>query len=571
MADTKRDNPFLLPKRHSSHKYRDEFSRKSIKGWADDLSIGDVDKAALDLYSKLDRLNQLEISPANRFEILELLQPSISFVLDSLKKRFAHGTIPLSIGGRMVANVRQDILVQMVKAYKTVLAQLHDATITGLLFHKHTRSESLRRALLYLGETLLHSYMNYQPLLKYTWKELHGIYYYSVVNELQSAKDSETREEVSAQPGIEEMYKQILLLSLANPNSMLCGEAEKVNDLLKDWTPFIELVPIKRAVTAESFFLIDAQSDTMPCAPNLCKKEKIALGWYLVTDSLERVLSERVAAADAMRSNMRPTDAGALRLMKKLIDAWSQQIRPREIRNRTAGMVELICGLDSLHTAHGGEMLSQTVSGYELPTASSSPGHYVLDSSLLDNDEVLIEVEPGVLELQRVYNGSSRQQIKESMVEGKECIITNKSEKGYCLNWPDSGSGGTRVGELVGVNSINGEGNMSDPSLGVIRWMYAEQPGFLEIGVELLNGQVEPVILQRRQKGAKQADSIKGFLQRAEGERSYNLIAPPFYVAKHDRYKVITGSKEIPVNLTNIVDSTDSFVRFEFEQLSVNG
>ncbi len=571
MASPKSFNPFLLPKRHSSPESREEFSRKSVKEWVDGLPVGDADNVAFDLYSKLDRLNRLEISPANRFDVLGLLQPCIDFVLDSLKRECAEGAVPLGIKRRMIADLRLDILIQVIKAYKTVLSQLHDATITGLLFHKHTRSESLRKAMFYLGATLLHSYITYRPCLKYTWKELHGIYYYSVVNELQTTKNSEAKMEMSDHLGIEDLYKQILLLALANPNSMLSGEAEKVNDTLMEWVPLVELLPIKGAVTGESFFLIDAKSDSMPCAPNLCKKEKITVGWYLVTDHLEKVLEEKVSA-EAVRNNMRPTDAGALRLLKKLKDAWSQQIRPRELRNRTAGMVELICGLDSLHLAHGGEMLARAVSEQPLTVAaSSSPGHHMIDMSILDNDEILIEVEPGVLELQSIYRDTSDYpKMEASRVDGKECIATNRSENGYCLNWPDSGDGGTRVGELVGVNPINGNEEASDLSLGVIRWIHAEQPGFLGMGVELLNGPVEPVILQRRQKGAKQAESIKGFLQRAEGGISFKLIAPPFYVTREDQYKVITDNEEIPVDLTNIVDSTDSFVRFEFEQLPIN-
>ncbi len=568
MASIKSYNPFLLPKRQSSFKSRDEFSRKKIKQWIDDLSIGDVEQAAFDLYGKLDCLNRLEIAPAGRSEVLDILQPTIDFVLDSLKQSCIEGAVPLDIKARMLADLRQDILIQVVKSYKTVLSQFHDSTVTGLLFHKHTRSAALRSALFYLGETLLHSFITYRPCLKYTWKELHGIYYYSVINELQSIKGTEINIEKPGHNEIENLYKQILLLALANPNSMLRGEAERVNSILKGWASCVELVSIKRAITAESFFLIDAQSDGIPCAPNLCKKQKINVGWYLITDNLEMMLEEKVAAAEASQTKMRPTDAGALRLMKKLRDAWSQQIRPREVRNRTSNMVEVICGLDSLHLAHGGEMLPDAVPGQSVSSTSLfSPGHYMIDSSILDNDEVLIEVEPGTLELHKVNKEAYRKRkMARSRVGGKECVTTNRSENGYYLNWPDSGDGGTCVGELVGVSPKNGDGDTSGMNLGVIRWMYSEHPGFLGMGVELLHGSIEPIVLQRRYKGAKQAESIKAFLQHGEGGATISLIAPPFYAAEEDMYRVVTNGEEIPVDLTNIIESTDSFVRFEFEQ-----
>ncbi len=573
MASVKNYNLFLLPKRHSSFKTRDEFTKKNIKQWIDGLPLGgDPENSAFDLYGKLDRLNRLELSPANRFEILELIEQPLEFVLGALKRECAEGEAPLNIKRRMVADLRLDILIQAVKAYKTVLSQFHDATITGLLFHKHTRSKALRNALFYLGESILHSYLTYQPCLQYAWKELHGIYYYSVINELQTPKDIVANTDHPDQIGIDGLYKQMLLLALANPNAMLCGEVERVYDILKKWVSFVDLVPIKSAVTSESFFLIDAQSDGIPCAPNLCRNEMIRVGWYLITDELEKTLAKKVAVAEAAQASMRPTDAGALRLMKRLKDAWSQQIRSRELRSRSSGVVELICGLDSLHLAHGGQDMDH---GRSRPSSSdstrSTPGHHIIDSPILDNDEVLIEVKPGVLELHRSYEVKRGQPERaQHRVGGKECIASNRSENGYGLNWPDSGDGGTRVGELVGLNPINGEANETYLSLGVVRWMSAEQPGFMGMGIELLHGKIEPVILQRSRKGVKQMEYIKGFLQHDAEEDSLSLIAPPLYVTKEDRYTVVTGNEEIPVDLINIVDSTDSFVRFKFEQLSIN-
>lgn len=566
------DNIFLLPKRHSSFKSRDEFSRKKVKQWVAGLAVGDAGKTSLVLYEKLDRLNSLEITPVHRFELLSLLQPPLDFALDTLKQSCMGGVAPLGIELRMAADLRMDIMVQIVKGYKTVLAQFHDATITGQLLHKNTRAEALRSALFYLGEILLHSYMTYQSCPAYTWKELHGIYYYSVVNELQMARRTHGNDERQDRLGIVDLYKQILLLSLADPNSMLRGEVERVNSKLKNWLPLVDLVPIKGAVTAKSIFLIDAQSDEPPCAPYLSKKDKLDAGWYLVTDKLKRMLKKRLAVAEASRLQginiTRPSDAGTLRLLRKLRASWSQQIRSREVRDHASDVVEVICGLDSLYRIHGGDRLAgsdpkRAVAGAE----PYPPGQQKIDSAILDDTEVLIEVGPGVLELHRVKEEAIRQaETERSDVAVKECITTNVSENGYYLNWPDTGEDGARVGELVGVNPIPGNGDLSKPNLGVIRWMTLGQAGFLGMGVELLHGLTEAVILQRRGKEEKAAEYIKGFLQYEKGSGSVSLIAPPFYLGEKDRYRVISTGREISVDLTNIVESTDSFVRFELER-----
>jgi hypothetical protein len=103
VVTSKSDNPFLLPKRDGSAKYKSDFSRKKLRQWVDRLPVSDVQKTASDLYEKLERLNVIDISSASRFEILEFLQPSINYILESLKDKCIEGTFPLDIHRRMVA------------------------------------------------------------------------------------------------------------------------------------------------------------------------------------------------------------------------------------------------------------------------------------------------------------------------------------------------------------------------------------------------------------------------------------------------------------------------------------
>jgi cyclic-di-GMP-binding protein len=570
VAGIKRDNLFLLPKRHGSPSSEDEFGRKKIRQWVDDLPIGDVGSLSNDLHGKLERLNRLQLPPLERFEILELLQTPLRFVLDTLRRSCSEGDMPLDIKSRLAAEMRLELMVNTVIGYKIVLSQFHDDSITGFLLHRNTRSEALRGALSYLGEILLHSYLLYQPGLSYAWKELHGIYHYSVANELHVNRSGGLGRRKPGQQSIEELYKQILLLALANPNSLLKGEVEKVNTTLMQWSAATELVSIKEPVWARSFFLIDAQVDTMPCAPNLCQKEKIDIGWALITDDLDRLLDQKIKAAESAHvysAKMRPADAVSERLLRKLRAAWTQQIRSREVRSHTSGLVEVVCGLEPLYRLHGGDTLSGgTGRGAGSRSFSTRPGYARVGSVALQRDEVVIDVEPSVLKEHGVKNGKAvKPKVHAEPVYRKECISTNKSENGYYLNWPDSGVGGTHVGELVGVNPVTEKEGGADLSLGVIRWMHVERPGFLGMGVELLNGLIEPVLLQRKRRGASRAEGIKGFLQH-DGEGSVTLITPPFFVDEDDVFRVVKKGERQLVELRQIIESTDSFVRFQFEQ-----
>jgi len=127
----KKDNLFLLPKRYGLAKSEDEFESKAIKKWADDMSIGDVGKLPHDLHGKLGRFNRLGCPPLERFQILGLLQTPLHFILDSLLQDCSEGNMPLSVKGRLAADMRLELMVQAVIGYKILLSQFHDDSNTS--------------------------------------------------------------------------------------------------------------------------------------------------------------------------------------------------------------------------------------------------------------------------------------------------------------------------------------------------------------------------------------------------------------------------------------------------------
>jgi hypothetical protein len=74
-------------------------------------------------------------------------------------------------------------------------------------------------------------------------------------------------------------------------------------------------------------------------------------------------------------------------------------------------------------------------------------------------------------------------------------------------------------------------------------------------------------MLQHKYEDNKWVETIRGFLQYANSGEVVSLIAPPFYVAKDDQIRVVISNKNIPVGVTNIIESTDSFVRFRFDHI----
>ena len=549
-----------------------EYDYKGFKQWVSELPIGNVSKTARALYDELDRLNRLEISPVERFGALELLLPSMGYVLEKLHGYFATKSIPLSKENRLVARLHLELLVSIILGYKTVLAQFHDDSLTGYLLHKRTRSEASRRVLYFLGEVLLHEYSIYRSSPKYVWKEIHGVYYYAVQNDLQYKEVDAPDNGLCGCLSLKDLYKRILLFAVAIPNCFLKGEVRKVNDAIVRWLPQAVLVSINDDVSISPVFLIDAQKDAPPCPADVCDKEHMKIGWILITADLDKVLEQEISAMQGSApAQLRPMDAVSIRLMSKLRDAWGRALASREERKKKSDVIEVAYGLMSLYQLFGGEQLAQTAAGKQNSASytveAKEVGQVV---AAIAHDEFIIDAGA---ELSTGFSSDSERAHEELVeldiinsasvdeIKSVECISVDESEKGYYLTWPGESEYRSHVGELIGVNSREDLDLGGTWSLGIIRWAGVRNNGLMGFGIELLAGDIEPVRVERWYDNDSKADILLGFQQMVNGKVE-SILTYPFYTGNKDRFVLVKKDERLPIIPDQILECTDAIMRF---------
>lgn len=575
MASINKKNPFVLPERLNPTKLEDEYDHKKFKQWVSDLPIGNVSSIARALHTELSRMNHLEMSPVERFEALELLLPSMGFVLEKLHVFFVSIPVPLSKKNRLVARLHLELLVRIVVGYKTVLAQFHDDSFTGYFLHKRTRVESSRRLLYFLGELLQHEYSIYKASPKFVWKEVHGVYYYAVYNELVNSEVSASENDLCGPLGIKDLYKQILLMALANPNSLLKGEVKKVNDMLPCWLSEVAVIPITEDVSANAIFIVDVQKDAPPYHAEGRDREQIKKGWVLDTKQLVKVLEQEISSIKGGdRARLRPTDAISVQLLSKLMAAWGQGVVSREERRKRAGIIDVTCGIGSLYQLLGGLRLPEFAEdksgspfsatekdGFEPAVVTVDHDEFVIDagadlsiglpSDLATGQEDEIELD--------IINSVSADEI-----DTRECISVNESSKGCYLTWPGEGEYKVHVGELVGVNPRENLDLSEAWSLGIVRWVHIQSHGLMGFGVELLDGEITPVRLECWHDDDSRADVMLGFQQKV-ADNIYSVITQPFYISDKDRFLLMTNDERFSVVPGQIQECTDAIMRFDIE------
>jgi cyclic-di-GMP-binding protein len=579
VAGINKKNPFVLPERFNPANLEDEYDHKRFKQWISDLPIGNVSNTARALHTELNRLNHLEMSPVERFQALELMLPSIGFIQDKLRAYFLTTTVPLSKKNRLVARLHLELLVRIIVGYKTVLAQFHDDSFTGYLLHKRTRVESARRLLHFQGELLQHEYSIYKVTPKFVWKEAHGVYYYAMRNDLLGGDTSDSEDDLCGPLGITDLYKRLLLMALANPNGMLKGEVKKVNDALPRWLPGVSLSPVDGQGSSQPLFLVDAQRDAPPFHAEDYDIGHIKKGWILDTNDLEEVLEQEVKSIQGDDgSRLRPIDVVSVRLLSKLQDAWGRGTVSRDERRKKAGIIDVTSGLGSLFQLLGGELLpGSPTDRSESPFAAIEDADIDLPAPTLGHDEFIIEAGA---ELSTGYSrpeGTGEEEAREEEIEldilgsvsvdeidSRECISVNESARGCYLTWPGEGEYKVQVGELIGINPRENLDLREAWSLGIIRWVRIQSHGLTGFGVELLEGDIEPVRLERWSGSDTRGELMLGFRQKA-ADNSYSVITQPFYIGDKDKFMLTTASEQLQVLPGRIQECTDAIMRFGIE------
>jgi hypothetical protein len=581
MTKITKTNPFILTKKSPSVSLEEEYDHEEFKQWLTDLPIGNISETARALHHELKRHSSLDISPLERYEAVQLMLPALGLLLEKIRTHLATKPIPLSGDSKLIAKLHLELLVGIVVAYKAVLSQLHDESFTSHLLHKHTRAEALRRALYFLGEILLYEYSAYATSPKYVWQEIHGFHHYAVINDLRLRDKDIDVDGIVGDLSIDDIYKRIQLLALADAGGLLRGEIKRINETLPDWLSEVSLIPVGQEVSSYPVFVIDITRDAPPYVANESDLKSVKTGWVLVVDKLDQVLKKKLdQIKQRSKGRLRPVDLVPATLYSKLRKRWLPDVVAREERSEGQGTISVTCGLESLYWLFGGWKLRQDLDGdLRMDAGQEEEPMYDKPTLAVEQDEFLINVDAELYAAIAAESGHvekleeperdkqedrkdkpDTEAIKTEPME-EECVCVNQSGKGYCLAWSGESEYKAHVGELVGIKSSGGRGSDSLWRLGVIRWMRVQSNGLMGFGIELFEGDLQAIQLDCQHVEPVE-DLIIGFLQKRNGSVE-TLITKPFFYGDKDKLLLTSADGRIPVVPGDIVECTDAFMRFK--------
>jgi hypothetical protein len=425
--------------------YPVETRPKAVSAWLDHLPFASPADTAQQLVMALYALNRHPLGEDERYALLALYRPVVERAAASLETLLAESGVPPHAQQRQIGVLLRELLIEHSIGYKHVLLALDNRRFRRGPAKR--AAEVMARLLATLRDIQIASYLAYSPPPDGLWLEMHQLYQEALATGLADSAVS------NALPA-SLLYRQVLLLALADPPHMSRAEITHTRLYLDKFASLAVLTTVT-SNARHSCFAIPTDSDRGPGQGVVGLKEGSV---WLDTEAVCRHLYDttiRLRTGDSpqgMESELSQT------LSKRLLKLWRNGAQ-RAFKRYPASSdtVRLVAGVSAIH--HLLEGAPQAV-GFDPEADDTLPIH---------------GVEPLVA--------------APMVVNVSHWSISNDSAAGLALRGIPDAPLNLKVGDALALQTDN----EAVWSLAVIRWMKMLDAQQVELGIERLSPQIQPV------------------------------------------------------------------------------
>jgi len=537
-----------------------ETTPKATRVWLNSLPLSDNNQTTRELYRSLYTLNRLTLNYTKRLEILEMYRTPVNTATAILQQTLGQQSLPLAENIRRMIEVIRELNSEMALGYKIVLLDQRGSWKQRLLRRPPTMA--IERAMRYLGEVLVHCYHTYLPFPSQLWAELNELYRYSDASQLLETPVVIDIERDIGATTIIERYKQICLLGICNPYQLPQGDARRIHMFLYRWANTATVEQVGGISPATARFQIDLLRDAPPAVYN----RPIDPVYYRrarvldVTELVAKVNSfiqrlENGEPASHLDLGTECLDVACLELLRRMSRGWSAATTRQHSRSSGKGFLSVCVGVGATHFfADGQRPFTAPNVGVESNDAVVSD---VIDESPLDIDVDAIDIQ-----------GTNIKSTRDSEADDYHVTrweIVDQSASGMYLRSSELPGMKLRIGDLLGV--LFGENLDEDWWPAVVRRLQSDVTGEIEIGIELLASQLEPVtVCAADEPGTCHAALTLPELATSDTKRPRSLVlSRGIFRQKSDLLLFTSGNKQpTRIRPLKLVEHSNSFEQIYF-------
>ncbi|MFT7176621.1 MAG: hypothetical protein ACJAUG_002627 [Halioglobus sp.] len=553
---------------------------EAAQAWALSLPVANTKAVVQELRRAISELNRVAISPDIRFNIMEILRPSLNVAIATMSRRFLSQALVMPEEPRQMSELADNLYSLTATAYTIVAIEtvqqredLHQINPARLL------CEALQRALSFTGKKMLQTLQLHQNVPSNGWLELHQLY---AMAERQHLSQLPVEDRLEGSRTIETTYLQSLLLGCCKPNQLRQSDLAAVYRGLQEWASLIQMATTDNG---SGLYLVDLSSD-LPA-------EYSSLHINSHNPSYRTINTEGlVSHLEALKTQTRdPVIFGndislPPNMLDHLINSLGSMSTRNFSRSKSSANLGITLGLSSTHYHLAGKRtLDQILFGnnYTAGAADRLAAQQFLTTQ--ESRDTWEQANPN--DVGRSIKGDSKHQIGVELIEDGDLIVLedrvpnelspqerytiypvkmlDTSPGGYCLEWEGGLPSHLRTGDIVSVS----ENNEDHSVIAVIRWISQLEDANSLLGVELLSPRGMPYGARIQQKRGTKAPVIRVLLLpeiKLVGQ-PHTLLTPRAGFKENQKVTLLREGEEFLVQLLRQMSATGNFAQFDFRYI----
>lgn len=528
---------------------------KSLNEWISNLSImqlGDTSKA---LFAALLELSELECSETLRFDLVQVLHPTIENILGSLEKNFFNQGVISSDRNEHIIELAMLLRCYFAAIYINIVRRSNERldqqkfSIFALNQKKNlqtARTLATFQSLQQLTQLLYQQHMLYSEPVAGQWLIAHQLYDAAVTHRYHHTNLDQVHGTSSSLGNISQAYAQLILMDIFNTNQIRQSEIQALFQCSFDWAKMVQILPKETDLTK---YVVDTSKDHPPIY-NKKQSSGFLPNIFISTHSLlDHVTATLHKNAEYMSKNEKVYLTPALKFhVQTILGTIAER---RHERYEYNAQLHICFGLLTAH--------------FYLSKAKNFSETLFLDHSYgLQNESRFMSAwdKKNTTENQE----SAIQRLNRESKTVYQADILDISVNGYRIKWSGDAPKNLRTGEYILVKETS-HGHWRG---GVIRWLKQSSEKSLELGLEVLAQEIFPCAA-RIQADLHISNYHPALLLKNQNldETKTTLILPGSQIFReHQAVHLRLGKEEVKVYLLNAQLITQSFVQFEFELLN---
>ncbi len=526
---------------------------KGLQEWLAGVSILQLGTSSKSLFNALVEISELKCQEMLRFDLIQILHPTLESILTSLEKHFANQGLITTDRNDQIIELAMLLRSHFAKIYIDIAKRCHQQLSQqkfSIFSFGHKKSlQTARIASIYYALQQL-SLLLYQQQMLYTvpmlgqWLVAHQLIEYAVENNFYQSNLNQllgTQHQIST---IAQAYSQLILLDIFNTNQIRPAEIQGLFLCSFDWA---KLVQVLQKETTLSRYIIDTEKDHPPVF-NTNQAGHYKPDLFISTQSLlDHLVEMQTKNGQYLSKNEKLFLTPALHF--HIHNLLSNNSERRHERYEYSAQINICFSLSVAHFyLSKGKTFNETLdleANYNLHNESS------FTNSMENNMQATL---------------SNAKAIDREAKQIHSAEVLDISVNGYRIKWTGETPVQLKTGEFILVQ----ENAQSQWRGGVIRWIKQSTEKSLEIGLEVLTQDMFPCAAHVRTDRNTHNYQPALLTQTSQLDQiTTTLILPGSNLFREKQtIHLRLGKEELKVYLTKAQLITQSFIRFEYELLN---